>query len=76
MGRWPGQTPNNSRSLGRPPNALFLVYYAPWYQPLILPSRVIVYPDPKTRACNENQVLILSPYSLVWCHPLIYVVWD
>jgi hypothetical protein len=54
-----------------------LVYNAPWYRPLILPSRVIVHPAPKTCACNANQVVILPCYSLpvVWRHPLIYVLW-
>jgi hypothetical protein len=42
-----------------------LVYDAPWYQPVILPSRVIVHPALKTRACNAKQVLILSRCSLV-----------
>jgi hypothetical protein len=44
---------------------LFLVYYAPWYQPPILPTQAIAHPAPKTRACNANRVLILSRYSLV-----------
>jgi hypothetical protein len=36
-----------------------LVYDAPWYQPVILPSRVIVHPALKTRACNAKQVTLL-----------------
>jgi hypothetical protein len=52
-----------------------LVYDASWYQSLILPSRVIVHPALKTRACNANHVLTLSRCSLAWCHPLVYVLW-
>ena len=40
------------------------VYDASWYQPLILPSRIIVHPALKTRACNANHVLILSCYNV------------
>jgi hypothetical protein len=46
-----------------------LVYDVLRYRPPILPSRVIVRPDTKTRVCNANEMLILSRYRPTWCHP-------
>jgi hypothetical protein len=47
-----------------------LVYDAPVRQPLNHLNKAIAHPAPKLRACNANQVLILSCYSLAWRYPL------
>jgi hypothetical protein len=44
---------------------LSLVYDAPQYQPPIYPNKGITHPALKMHACNANQILILSSYSLV-----------
>jgi hypothetical protein len=41
-----------------------VVYDAPWYQPPKLLILAIAHPAPKTRACNANQMPILSSCSL------------
>jgi hypothetical protein len=49
---------------------LSLVYDALVMQPLYHLNKAIAHPALKLRACNANQVLILSCYSLAWQYPL------
>ena len=49
---------------------IYLVYNAPVIQPLQHFNSASTHPAPKPRACNANQVLILSCCSLAWRYPL------